>query len=300
MSAVPGAREVRDEDAFDVAPVADWLRTHAEAPEGLEDEPAVRQFTGGASNLTYLLRYPSGRDLIIRRAPQGTKAKSAHDMSREYAIQSALAPVFGYVAAMVAFAVAVQGGGVSVFEGVLLLIALGLAIWKVTTGSSGDPLGPEAQELADVEGRPLAREAVRTLLGLLGTLAGAQLLLWGAVDIADRAGLGEGFVGATLVAIGTSLPELVTVIQSARRRETDLIVGNLLGSNMFNALGVGGVIGLLGSSGLDAPALSGFAVVAAVGVSIVVLVMMITRRTIGRLEGILLVVLYAVLVPFLS
>ncbi len=103
MSAVPGAREVRDEDAFDVAPVADWLRTHAEAPEGLEDEPAVRQFTGGASNLTYLLRYPSGRDLIIRRAPQGTKAKSAHDMSREYAIQSALAPVFGYVAAMVAF-----------------------------------------------------------------------------------------------------------------------------------------------------------------------------------------------------
>lgn len=204
------------------------------------------------------------------------------------------------VAAMVAFAVAVQGGGVNVLEGVLLLIALGLAIWKVTTGSNGDPLGPEAQELADVEGRPLAREAVRTLLGLLGTLAGAQLLLWGAVDIADRAGLGEGFVGATLVAIGTSLPELVTVIQSARRRETDLIVGNLLGSNMFNALGVGGVIGLLGSSGLDAPALSGFAVVAAVGVSIVVLVMMITRRTIGRLEGFVLVALYAVLVPFLS
>ena len=61
------------------------------------------RFTGGASNLTYLLRFPSGRDLIVRRAPQGTKAKGAHDMHREYVIQSALAPVFDYVAPMVAF-----------------------------------------------------------------------------------------------------------------------------------------------------------------------------------------------------
>ena len=103
MSAVPGAREVREEDAFDVARVAAWLREHAATPEGLDGEPEVRQFTGGASNLTYLLRYPSGRDLIVRRAPKGTKAKGAHDMHREHVIQSALAPVFDYVAPMVAF-----------------------------------------------------------------------------------------------------------------------------------------------------------------------------------------------------
>ncbi len=103
MSAVPGAREVREEDAFDVARVAAWLREHAATPEGLDGEPEVRQFTGGASNLTYLLRFPSGRDLIVRRAPQGTKAKGAHDMRREHVIQAALAPVFDYVAPMVAF-----------------------------------------------------------------------------------------------------------------------------------------------------------------------------------------------------
>ena len=103
MTSVPGAREVREEDAFDVPGVADWLRAHAVTPDGLEGEPEVRQFTGGASNLTYLLRYPSGRDLIVRRAPAGTKARGAHDMHREYAIQSALAPVFDYVAPMVAF-----------------------------------------------------------------------------------------------------------------------------------------------------------------------------------------------------
>jgi aminoglycoside phosphotransferase (APT) family kinase protein len=95
--AVAGAREVRDEDAFDVAAVDAWLRTVADLPAGL---PEVRQFSGGASNLTYLLRYPS-RDLILRRPPAGTKARGAHDMGREYRIQSALAPVFPYVAPMV-------------------------------------------------------------------------------------------------------------------------------------------------------------------------------------------------------
>ena len=103
MTAVPGAREVREEDAFDVARVAKWLRAHATTPDGLDGEPEVQQFTGGASNLTYLLRYPSGRDLIVRRAPAGTKARGAHDMRREHDIQSALAPVFDHVATMVAF-----------------------------------------------------------------------------------------------------------------------------------------------------------------------------------------------------
>jgi cation:H+ antiporter len=153
--------------------------------------------------------------------------------------------------------------------------------------------------LADVGTHRFGTEVVRTLVGLVGTVAGAQLLLWGAVDIADRAGLGEGFVGATLVAIGTSLPELVTVIQSARRRETDLIVGNLLGSNMFNALGVGAVTGLVGVGTLDDPALTEFGVVAAVGVAALAWLMMRTSRTITRREGVGLVVLYVALVPFL-
>ena len=89
---------VREEDSFDVAAVAAWLQ--AQGVDGPIEE--VRQFSGGASNLTYLLRTP-GRDLILRRAPRGTKAKGAHDMRREFTIQSALAPVFGYVAPMIGF-----------------------------------------------------------------------------------------------------------------------------------------------------------------------------------------------------
>jgi aminoglycoside phosphotransferase (APT) family kinase protein len=98
-------RAVREEDAFDVAAVDAWLRAAAggaaggaKLPDGL---PQVRQFAGGASNLTYLLRY-AGRDLILRRPPAGTKAASAHDMAREYRIQAALKPVFRTVPTMVA------------------------------------------------------------------------------------------------------------------------------------------------------------------------------------------------------
>ena len=96
------AGEVREEDAFDAAVVAEWLRGHATDPTGLEGTPELRQYAGGASNLTYLLRYPT-RDLILRRPPRGAKAKSAHDMGREFTIQSKLAPVFPYVPPMVAF-----------------------------------------------------------------------------------------------------------------------------------------------------------------------------------------------------
>ena len=84
-----GSRPVREEDAFDVEAVAAWL------DRGPITE--VRQFPGGASNLTYLLRMAEGPDLILRRPPAGTKAKGAHDMGREFRIQAALEPVFGQV-----------------------------------------------------------------------------------------------------------------------------------------------------------------------------------------------------------
>lgn len=94
-------RSVRTEDAFDVEAVDRWLREQDgfDAPAGL---PEVQQFAGGASNLTYLLRYPDRSDLILRRPPAGTKAASAHDMARELRIQRALAPVYPYVPKMVA------------------------------------------------------------------------------------------------------------------------------------------------------------------------------------------------------
>ncbi|MFL6145334.1 MAG: phosphotransferase family protein [Labedaea sp.] len=91
LSDQPG--EPRDEDRFDTAAVHDWLSSQV---DGLSGMPEVRQFPGGASNLTYLLRYPE-RELILRRPPVGRKAASAHDMKREFRVQRQLRPVYPYV-----------------------------------------------------------------------------------------------------------------------------------------------------------------------------------------------------------
>jgi aminoglycoside phosphotransferase (APT) family kinase protein len=104
VSSVPGAGAVRHEDAFDVTAATAWLRDQdldREVGDDLEGEPEVLQFSGGASNLTYLLRFPR-RDLILRRPPTGQKARGAHDMRREFTIQARLRPVYPYVPRMVA------------------------------------------------------------------------------------------------------------------------------------------------------------------------------------------------------
>lgn len=88
---------VRDEDAFDIAKVHNWLAQYLQ----LNQLPEVFQFRSGASNLTYLLKYPE-RELVLRRPPVGTKAVSAHDMKREFLIQSRLKPVYHLVPEVIA------------------------------------------------------------------------------------------------------------------------------------------------------------------------------------------------------
>ena len=88
---------VREEDRFDVAAMHAWLRSYV----GFDELPEVMQFRSGASNLTYLLKYP-GRELVLRRPPVGMKAASAHDMKREFLIQSRLQPVYPLVPSMIA------------------------------------------------------------------------------------------------------------------------------------------------------------------------------------------------------
>ena len=88
---------VRDEDSFDIAAVHNWLNQFISEKE----LPEVKQFRSGASNLTYLLKYPD-RELVLRRPPVGTKAASAHDMKREFLIQSRLKPVYPLVPNVIA------------------------------------------------------------------------------------------------------------------------------------------------------------------------------------------------------
>ncbi len=204
------------------------------------------------------------------------------------------------VGAVALFALLVQGGGISRIEGAVLLVAMVASLAAVMRNGSPDPIGEDAVDLAEPASHRLGQEIGRTIVGLVGTIGSAQLLLWGALDVAERANLSEGFVGATMVAMGTSLPELVTVVQSARRRETDLIVGNLLGSNLFNSLAVGGVVGLVGAPTMDDTTLTTVAAGAALFIAVCALLSMVTSHTISRKEGMALMAIYFVLLPFLA
>lgn len=93
------AGQVRAGEELNLDTLLPWL---AEKVEGLDGTPSVTQYSGGASNWTYCLAYDD-REIILRRAPAGTKAKGAHDMGREYRLQAALKPVYRYVPDMLAF-----------------------------------------------------------------------------------------------------------------------------------------------------------------------------------------------------
>lgn len=207
------------------------------------------------------------------------------------------------VGSVVLFAWFVRDGISGVEAGILLAVLSACVLFLIRTGSvEPDPeLEADVASFADRARMPRLRtEVVRTVIGLLGTLAGAQLLVMGAVDIADAAGLSGGFIGFTLVAVGTSLPELVTAVAAARAGETDLIVGNLLGSNLFNSLAVGAVLALAGTTEVDSGRLLSVGVWSMITVAVGVWLMMATKRRIVRAEGAVLLVAYVVSVALIG
>jgi cation:H+ antiporter len=204
-------------------------------------------------------------------------------------------------AAVGLFALLLQGG-LSLIDGVLLGIGLIAALAIIyLSARGGDPdLESEVSEYLTTAAPPLRTEVVRTILGLIGVLVSAQVLVVSASTIAAELGVDEGFIGLTVVAIGTSLPELATALQAARRRETDLIVGNLLGSNLFNATAVGTVIAFAGPSHPVAAVLAGPATLVMLGVAAIAVVFMTTGARVARSEGALLLIGYVVILPFLA
>lgn len=125
--------------------------------------------------------------------------------------------------------------------GLALIAGLALYLWIVLRHSDA----PEPDDTPEVALRPGWQSALMFVVGLGITILGAKALVTGAVAIAARAGLSEAVIGLTLVAVGTSLPELVTSIIAARRNMSDVALGNILGSNIFNVLGILGVTAVI-------------------------------------------------------
>ncbi|MEO9900701.1 calcium/sodium antiporter [Nisaea sp.] len=110
-----------------------------------------------------------------------------------------------------------------------------------------------AKEVDEFDNLPdtLPKAALYTIIGLVGVALGAQLLVNGAVDVARLLGVSETVIGITMVALGTSMPELATTVVAAVRRHNDVALGNIIGSNIFNTLGILGVVSIV--TPLDIP-----------------------------------------------
>lgn len=146
--------------------------------------------------------------------------------------------------AATALAAVLWDGQVSRVEGVGLLIGMVVSLVLLIHWSSTDADGIiELDE--DAEPHSVPGEIVIGLAALAITVFAARLLLNGALDLGEEFGLNEAFLGV-LLGIGTSLPELATTLAAVRRHESDLVIGNVLGSNLFNSLAVAGTAGVVG------------------------------------------------------
>jgi len=135
--------------------------------------------------------------------------------------------------------------------------------------------------------------------GLLAVLAGADLLVTSSIRIARTMGIPETVIGLTVVAVGTSLPELATSVVAAFKRQTDIALGNIIGSNIFNILGILGTTALVAP--LTIPArLVVYDVWVLLGVTAALLIFAMTRARITRAEGAVFLVLYAGYLGFLT
>lgn len=186
-------------------------------------------------------------------------------------------------------------GGLGRLDG--LLLVLGAIVYTVTSYIRARRADnrPVADEFEDAIDRPVKRplvEAALLLAGLAGLLGGANLLLRGAVDIAGTLGVSQTVIGLTVVAIGTSLPELATSVTSSVRGEADVAFGNVIGSNVFNILAVLGVAALIRPFQMEGLRTLDLAVM--VGVSAAMLPLMWRGWVLDRWEGALLLGGYAV------
>ncbi|WP_415721664.1 calcium/sodium antiporter [Photobacterium ganghwense] len=124
------------------------------------------------------------------------------------------------------------------------LLLVGWSIWSAIR-SKGDPLALEMDEELSSQSMTLKSSIFWLVTGLLLLIVSSRILVWGAVEIAQQLGVSDLLIGLTIVALGTSLPELAASIVAARKGEHDIAVGNVVGSNMFNSLAVIGIAGTI-------------------------------------------------------
>ncbi|NDV02309.1 calcium/sodium antiporter [Pseudoroseicyclus tamaricis] len=201
-------------------------------------------------------------------------------------------------ATVLVIALAAIGLGLGRIDGLILLAALAAILWITVRGAmtqrsaarEARPIGSDEQPEGADPSISRLKIALYILAGLIGLPIGAELLVNGATNIALRWGVSEQVIGLTLVAVGTSLPELATSVAAAIRRQADVILGNVIGSNFFNLLCILGVASVLGD--IPVPVSAFYADLPVMLVSTLLLLPIIRGRDITRVWGLAFVALY--------
>lgn len=192
----------------------------------------------------------------------------------------------------------VSDGEISLFDALALLGVFGaLVLWTIWQGlrKNTDTLGSEMNQELDLHTMPLRYALFWLSVGLALLIVSSRILVWGATEIARGLGISDLIIGLTIVAVGTSLPELASSIIAARRGEHDIALGNILGSNLFNTLAVVGIAGAIRPLAA-APEIFDRDMLVVAGLTLSLFVIGYGFRRAGRInriEGALLVICYA-------
>lgn len=185
-------------------------------------------------------------------------------------------------------------GSLTFSNGLILLFFL--VIFLYYTFGIAKASGSEQPDIKKL--KPLHANGL-ILLGLIGLGLGSQLFVDNAVILAKSIGVSELFIGLTIVAIGTSLPELVTNVVAAKKRQVELVIGNVVGSNIFNIFFILGVTALIETVPLTGKNLTDILVLFASTLLLFLFIFVFKNRKITRVEGIFMVVCYIVYLTFL-
>ena len=199
------------------------------------------------------------------------------------------------------FIIVALGGSAGAGEGALMIGALvayiGFCLWQ---GAGADGVSQRRQEEAESMGALPTRLWLMSLFvagGLLALAAGAELLVNAATVLARDAGVADEVIGLTLVAVGTSLPEIATAVVAAWRRQADICLGNVIGSNIFN------LFGILGATALVVPVPFSMKIVdfdlwVLGGMTLILVRLLLLGRPLRRRIGVLLLIVYATYILF--
>lgn len=191
-----------------------------------------------------------------------------------------------------------KNGGMKIsrFDGVVLLVCFSLFMY-LTIQEALKHRKEATQEEEQDDANPIAKSIIISLLGLAGIVFGGDLSVDGAKEIARFFGLSEAIIGLTIVALGTSLPELVTSIVAAKKGESDIAIGNVIGSNIFNIFLILGVSGTILPMQVSDTYIYDIAILLAI--SILAYLPILKTKKVARWQGITMVLVYVAYTAYL-